>query len=115
MEKSRARNNSGTRAPGQGFQAFSFNELRYSGDGFMAIKGKRKIQLKGKSAYQGGTWSPRLSSHTEECKKRLYWPGRGLNSEFKAVREVLLYQPPEHINPIKNPERVQHLRAIDWK
>ena len=69
----------------------------------------------GFAAYHGGTWKFRLASHQEDCSKGEYWPFAGLNSEFSKLEEVLLYSPPSKPLIIKNPEKAQHLRRLDWK
>jgi N-dimethylarginine dimethylaminohydrolase len=69
----------------------------------------------GFAAYHAGSWKYRTASHREECAKRKHWPFAGLNSEFKKLKAVLLYSPPLKPLNIKNPEKVQHLRKLNWK
>ena len=66
------------------------------------------------SAYHGGSWKPRLSTHQTEYARRSYWPGSGMSSEYRPLREVLLYRPPERPLAISRPEAVQHLAPLDW-
>jgi len=74
-----------------------------------------KSAKQGHSAYHGGSWRNRKTSHSEECSRKLYWPFGGADSEFNRLQEVLLYSPPKRPLAIRNPERVQHLRPLDWR
>lgn len=65
------------------------------------------------SAYQGGSWKSRRLSHEQECGS--LWTPSGANSEYQELKEVLLYQPPKSPPKLRSPERIQHLRPIDWK
>ncbi len=67
------------------------------------------------SAYHGGSWKNRGSSHRQECLAQKYWTASGNDSEFAPLREVLLYAPPAQPKRIADPERVQHLNPVNWK
>lgn len=64
------------------------------------------------SAYHGGSWKLRKLTHRQDCSE--HWPFAGSNSEFLKLKEVLLYLPPKSPLPIRDPEKVQHLRAVNW-
>ncbi len=74
----------------------------------------KTFQLKEFSAYQGGSWSRRLSSHETESSKNRYWSPHGVNSEYGSLKKILLYKPQKKGPKINSPERVQHLRPLNW-
>jgi N-dimethylarginine dimethylaminohydrolase len=71
------------------------------------------VKRTGVSAYHGGSWQDRRTSHAED--QRRHWGNHGYDSEFARLKHVQLYIPPKKDLKIASPEKVQHLRAIDWK
>jgi N-dimethylarginine dimethylaminohydrolase len=71
------------------------------------------VRRSGVSAYHGGSWRDRRTSHAED--QRRHWGDHGFDSEYAKLKHVQLYAPPKKDLKIADPERVQHLRAIDWK
>ena len=68
------------------------------------------------SAYQAGSWRMRATNHLDDLMKTNHWNKRGSRLECSPLQEVLLYK----INlkkqrKVKNPEEVQHLKAVNWK
>ncbi len=78
----------------------------------MDISSSDRSQL---SAYHGGSWLYRESSHRDEVANGTYWTPSGAPSEFAPLHGVLLYTPPSVPIHIAHPEQAQHLRAIDWE
>jgi len=68
----------------------------------------------GFSAYHAGSWSAHRPSHELEMVRGALWTPCGQDSEFGLLESVLLYHPALTAPRISSPERVQHLRAIDW-
>jgi N-dimethylarginine dimethylaminohydrolase len=79
------------------------------------MKNNEARELAHYSAYHGGTWKTRSQNHSEECQKGQVWPFRGPNSEFASLEEVSIYVPPQSPPNISKPEKMQHLRPLDWK
>lgn len=63
------------------------------------------------SAYQGESWRERVHPHEAE---RGLWPEHGINSEFQALREVLLCLPDSSFPEITDPDSVQFLEPVYW-
>lgn len=64
-----------------------------------------------KSAYGGGNWSPRISSHREEIGR--LWGACGINSEWARLEAVLLHTPGPELIDIPDPESAQMLAIPD--
>lgn len=75
----------------------------------------KTTSLTAQSAYHGGSWTDRTESHSKEMAQKKYWPLGGCRSEYETLKHVLLYSPPQNPTPISDPEKSQHLRALDWK
>jgi N-dimethylarginine dimethylaminohydrolase len=58
-------------------------------------------------AYQGKGWKPRRRGLSKAV-----WAELRVNSEWNDLREVLLYCPGKELAKIRDPHKVQHLRAI---
>ncbi len=64
------------------------------------------------AAYGGDNWSPRLDTHQQEIGK--LWANCGIDSEWRALKSVLLHCPGEELNAVQNdPDAVQMLDVVD--
>ncbi len=66
-----------------------------------------------KAAYGGENWSPRTSHHRDEIGS--LWASCGLNSEWSALKQVLLHPPGPELTQIADPESAQLLEIPDWE
>src|SRR6266446_300149 len=65
------------------------------------------------SAYQGKGWRARTSSLESEIKKRNgTWSSMRVDSEYKTLKDVLLYCPGREMADVKHPNAVQHIARI---
>lgn len=67
------------------------------------------------SAYHGGSWQPRILAHDQELNARKHWSNFGINSEWRPLRKVMLYRVPQRAPRCPRPEKIQHLRRVDWR
>lgn len=75
----------------------------------MSISSSISAPTFGTAAYGGTGWSPRTASHAQELGT--LWHG-GINSEWRALRTVLLCRPgPEIV--VENVDAAQQLAALD--
>jgi arginine deiminase len=65
------------------------------------------------SAYGGPGWSPRTTSLRQEIGTQ--WGACGVDSEWSALRAVLLHRPGTELAPGGDPDRAQMLGAVDVK
>ncbi len=66
----------------------------------------------GSAAYGGDNWSPRLDTHQQELGK--LWANCGIDSEWRALKSVLLHCPGEELNAVQgDPDAVQMLDVVD--
>ncbi|RLA31266.1 MAG: hypothetical protein DRR15_13490 [Gammaproteobacteria bacterium] len=66
----------------------------------------------GTAAYGGDNWSPRLDTHQQELGK--LWANCGIDSEWRALKSVLLHCPDKELNAAgDDPDAVQMLDVID--
>jgi len=65
------------------------------------------------SAYQGKRWRARAASLDSEIEKRNgTWSSMRVDSEYEALKAVLLYCPGREMADIKHPNAVQHIARI---
>ena len=74
---------------------------------------EKKIPRYQSAAYGGDNWSPRVSSHQDEIGK--VWESCGINSEWEALKQVLLHKPGLEFSKLTNPDRFQMLSNLDQK
>jgi N-dimethylarginine dimethylaminohydrolase len=66
----------------------------------------------GAAAYGGDNWSPRLDTHQQELGK--LWANCGIDSEWRALKSVLLHCPGEELNAAEgDPDAAQMLDVVD--
>ena len=66
----------------------------------------------GSAAYGGDNWSPRQDTHREEIGS--IWADCGIDSEWRALKSVLLHCPGDELNAAADdPDALQMLGAID--
>jgi N-dimethylarginine dimethylaminohydrolase len=65
-----------------------------------------------KSAYGGEGWQPRLTALSEELGTRR-WASSGINSEYGALKQVLLYRPGKELASSVDFKAVQMLEPLD--
>lgn len=70
--------------------------------------------LRNISAYHGGSWNQRRSSHQEDCKSKDCWGDFGANSEFMTLERIMLLQLSQPLPPRVEPESAQHIFPVDW-
>lgn len=64
------------------------------------------------AAYGGDNWSRRLDTHQQELGK--LWANCGIDSEWRALKSVLLHCPGEELNAAEgDPDAVQMLDVVD--
>ena len=66
-----------------------------------------------RSAYGGGTWSPRATPHRDEIGR--IWEGYALDSEWGRLQAVLLHPPGPELTAHPDPDSIQMLDLPDWK
>lgn len=66
-----------------------------------------------KSAFGGENWSPRIAQHRDEVGT--LWARCGLNSEWGALKQVLLHPPGLELAQTADPEAAQLLEIPDWE
>jgi N-dimethylarginine dimethylaminohydrolase len=72
------------------------------------------MELEKFSAYHGKNWRQRKSSHAEECASTTLWrPSYGSDSEFGALKEVLLFAVGANYPKVTQPDEIQFLRPVD--
>ena len=66
----------------------------------------------GSAAYGGNNWSPRLATHQQEIGS--LWADCGIDSEWRALKSVLVHCPGEELNAAQeNPDAIQMLEVVD--
>ncbi len=63
------------------------------------------------AAYGGPKWSPRIALHAQEIGS--IWHSCGIDSEWKALKSVLLHPPGEELEQISNPDQIQMLQTLN--
>jgi arginine deiminase len=82
------------------------------GDKFGGKTGDKSGSTFGSAAYGGDNWSPRLATHRQEIGN--IWADCGIDSEWRALKSVLLHCPGEELNAAQNdPDKLQMLDVVD--
>lgn len=66
------------------------------------------------AAYQGEGWQARSSSFSEEKKTRRFWSPAGVASEFRELKQIVLFAPDPATPAIVDINQVQHIGIIDF-
>lgn len=67
------------------------------------------------AAYQGTGWQPRVGTLREEIERGQFWQHATVNSEFSALKRVMLFIPHPATPSIREYNTVQHLDRINFE
>ncbi|MCD6474991.1 MAG: hypothetical protein J7K85_01850 [Anaerolineaceae bacterium] len=67
------------------------------------------------AAYQGEGWQARRPSFREERQAGRFWSPAGVSSEFKALKQVVLFAPHPATPAVIDLNKAQHIGVIDFK